>query len=175
MPVTLLKDFPVSQLRIIGPGIEYCPGEHCIEIYELVRLGDYPAVDGTRPGLVGRAVVLHGLAHEPDLLLTEPLTQDCISLQHPPRGQMVELAALTYTDIVIGRYGIYHVRIQRCPVRTALSFLHKSPVKFHALTDDREDMTARMRLVVRIVARQHTLPHVCLQPAADFRILPELA
>lgn len=111
MPVTLLKDFPVSQLRIIGPGIEDCPGEHCIEVYELVRLGDYPAIDGTRPGLVGRTVVLHGLAHEPDLLFAEPLTQDRIGLKHTSGGQMVELAALTDSDIMIGRYGIYHIRI----------------------------------------------------------------
>ena len=173
MPVTLLKDFLVSQLRIIGPGIEYCSGKHCIEVDELVRLGDDPAVDGTRPGLVGRAVVLHGLAHEPDLLLGEPLTQDRIGLQHPSGYQMVELAALTDTDIVIGRYGKYHVRIQRCPVRTVLFFLHKSPVKFHALADDREYMTARMGLVISIIPRQHALTHICLQRGADLRIMPE--
>ena len=96
-----------------------------------------------------------------------------ISLQHPPGSQMVELAAFTDTDIVIGRYGKYHVRIQRCPVRTALSFLHKSPVKFHALADDREYMTARMSLVISIIPRQHALTHICLQRGADLRIMPE--
>ena len=115
MAITLAEYLLIGHLRIVGPGVKYGSGKYRIKIYHFVRLRDYPAIDGTRPGFIGRAVILDGLPHHVYLLRRKPPAQSRIGLQHTAGNQMVRLSALTYSDIMVSRYRIHHIGIKLIP------------------------------------------------------------
>ena len=112
MSVALLKYLLCCHLRTRRTGVQYGSGKYRIKIYHFVRLRDYPAIDGARPGFIGRAVILDGLPHHVYLLLCKPLPKPYILLQHPAGRQMMVLTSFAHTYVMIRGYGVDHIRIQ---------------------------------------------------------------
>ena len=81
---------------------------------------------------------------------------------------MVRLSALTYSDIMVSRYCIYHVRIQVISAASVHLSGRKLAEYLHTLFYDRLYMPARMSLVVTVIPGQDVFCHVLLQRPGDF-------
>jgi hypothetical protein len=79
-----------------------------MRVYQSVALGDDAAIDGARLMLGARTMVFGSACYHLDLLGREPLAQTLITANQATARQVVLLASLGETKVVIGGCGKQH-------------------------------------------------------------------
>ena len=103
-------------------------------------------VDSARRAFGTRAMVLYGIAHGEELLLSEPFAEVGVRHEDFARMDMVELAVHGETEVVVGGNGVRHVFVGMVFVR-----------QFDTLGNDALRVVTLMSAVEGVVAREDVL------------------